>query len=197
MNESERVQLEAQVEAVVLTARAPVSVEAIVDALTAEGADVVPMMVEEALARLQEAYDRPNRGLRLERVARGWRCITPPELEGVLSAFHGAARRQRLSQAALEVLAIAAYRQPITLPEISFIRGVNSSGVVKTLLERNLLRVAGRKDVVGKPFLYRTTQEFLIHFGINDPKDLPEPKQLLLEEDSTVEEPSAPAALDL
>jgi segregation and condensation protein B len=191
VNDSKRDMLQAQVEAIVLTTRSPVSADAIVQALNDEGAEVGKGTVEEALVRLRERYDQPDSGVRLELVAGRWRCVTPPELDGVLSAFHGAARRQRLSQAALEVLAIAAYQQPVTLPEISFIRGVNSSGVVKTLLERGLLRVAGRKDVVGKPFLYRTTSEFLIHFGINDPKDLPEPKQLMLEEESTVEDLSA------
>jgi segregation and condensation protein B len=79
----------------------------------------------------------------------------------------------RLSIAALETLAIVAYRQPITAPEVSEIRGVNSNQTIRTLLERRMIRVAGRKNVVGSPFLYRTTREFLVHFGLNDIRDMP------------------------
>ena len=80
------------------------------------------------------------------------------------------------------MLAIVAHRQPVTLPEINFIRGTNSAGVVRTLLDRTLVRVAGRKKVVGKPFLYRTTTEFLVHFGLERPEDLPDPEDLIVDE---------------
>jgi segregation and condensation protein B len=120
-------------------------------------------------------------------VGDGWRCATPPALDPYLRAFHGIAARQRLSQAALEVLAIVAHRQPVTLPEINFIRGANSSSVVRTLLERKLLRMSGRKKVVGKPFLYRTTREFLVHFGLERAEDLPDPEELVKEEVSAAE----------
>ena len=80
------------------------------------------------------------------------------------------------------MLSIVAHRQPVTLPEINFVRGANSSGVVRTLLERKLVRLAGRKQVVGKPFLYRTTKEFLVHFGLNRIEELPDPEELLKEE---------------
>ncbi len=90
-----------------------------------------------------------------------------------LRQFLGLRSRSRLSQAGLEVLAIVAYRQPITLPEINFLRGVNSAAVVRTLLDRKLLAVAGRKQVVGTPLLYRTTREFLVHFGLPDLASLP------------------------
>ncbi len=125
-----------------------------------------------------------DRGIRLERVAGGWRCVTPPQLDPYLRAFHGVSARQRLSQAALEVLAIVAHRQPVTIPEINFISGTNSTGVVRTLLDRSLIRVAGRKKVVGKPFLYRTTHEFLIHFGLDRPEDLPDPEELIAADDA-------------
>jgi len=135
--------------------------------------------VRAALERLCEAWDHPDRGLRLERVAGGWRFVTPPQLDTALRTFHGLQARQRLSQAALEVLSIVAHRQPVTQPEINFIRGTSSSGVVRTLLDRKLLRVAGRKKVVGKPFLYRTTKEFLMHFGLERVEDIPEPETLV------------------
>lgn len=169
--------LRAIVESILLTSGSPVSCPQLVEAVDDE--EVSSAQVEAILEALQREYESPERGLRLEQVAGGWRCVTPPALDPYLRAFHGAAVSQKLSQAALEVLAIAAYRQPVTLPEINFIRGVNSAGVVRTLLDRKLLRVAGRKKVVGKPFLYRTTKEFLLHFGLEKPEDLPAPAELL------------------
>lgn len=141
--------------------------------------DVTEERIEAAFEELRRETDAPDRGLRIEPVAGGWRCATPPQLEPYLKAFHGAASRQRLSQAALEVLSIVAFRQPVTLPEINFVRGTNSAGVLKTLLDRKLIRVSGRKQVVGKPFLYRTSKEFLVHFGLEKPEDLPDPEELV------------------
>ncbi len=92
---------------------------------------------------------------------------------GWLRRFFDVSGGTKLSMAALETLAIIAYRQPITGPEIQELRGVNPAGVLKTLLERRLVRITGRKEVVGKPFLYGTTREFLVHFGLNSLKDLP------------------------
>lgn len=173
----EREALVGLVEAVVLTARSPVRADAISEASGEAG--VTAEVVEDVLRDLQQEWQGAARGIRLERVAGGWRAVTPPELDPPLRAFHGIAARQRLSQAALEVLAIVAHRQPVTLPEINFIRGATSTGVVKTLLERRLVRMAGRKAVVGKPFLYRTTREFLEHFGLERVEDLPDPEQLV------------------
>lgn len=173
-------ELSATVEAILLTASGPVTVNALAEAL-----DDRKVSAEEILATLENtarSWDRPDSGVRLERVADGWRCVTPPELDSYLRAFHGIAARQRLSQAALEVLAIVAHRQPVTLPEVNFIRGANSASTVRTLLERRLLRMAGRKKVVGKPFLYRTSREFLLHFGLEKPEDLPDPEELVKDE---------------
>jgi len=142
-------------------------------------AEVTAERIEALLEELRREADSPSRGFRLERVAGGWRCATPAQLEPYLKAYHGAVSRQRLSQAALEVLSIVAFRQPVTLPEINFVRGTNSAGVLRTLLDRKLIRVAGRKQVVGKPFLYRTTREFLIHFGLESTEDLPDPEELI------------------
>lgn len=176
--------LNAAVEAILLTASGPVVVPVLVEAL--DDAEVNAASVEETLGALAEAWDRPDSGLRLEKVAGGWRCVTPAALDSVLRSFHGIAARQRLSQAALEVLAIVAHRQPVTLPEINFIRGANSASVVRTLLDRKLLRLAGRKKVVGKPFLYRTSKEFLVHFGLERPEDLPDPEEMIKDESSSV-----------
>jgi segregation and condensation protein B len=179
------------VEAVLLTTRGPVTAQALASAAGDDGAS--EQEVEQAIQRLREGCERPDRGIRLEEVAGGWRLVTPPELDPYLQACHGSARRQRLSQAALEVLAIVAHRQPVTLPEVNFIRGASSAGVIRTLLDRKLIRLAGRKAVVGKPFLYRTTREFLVHFGLDRPEDLPNPEDLVPADGLEVENMSSPS----
>jgi segregation and condensation protein B len=184
----DREALHATIEAILLTASGPVEVPALVEAL--DDPAVNSAEVEELLGGVGKAWDRPDSGLRLEKVAGGWRCVTPAALDSVLRSYHGIAARQRLSQAALEVLAIVAHRQPVTLPEINFIRGANSASVVRTLLDRKLLRVAGRKKVVGKPFLYRTSKGFLVHFGLDRAEDLPDPEEMVKDE-------SAPVANDV
>ena len=110
---------------------------------------------------LKRFEDGVGRGVSIEEVAGGIRLITRPELHGYLQKFFDITGRSKLSMAALETLAIVAYREPITGPELQELRGVNSGGVLRTLLERRLVRIAGRKAVVGRPFIYRTTREFL------------------------------------
>jgi segregation and condensation protein B len=154
----------------------------------------------EALATLGTESDAPGRGIRLEQVAGGWRLTTRPEFDALLRKFHEVTERSRLSLAALETLAIIAYRQPITLPEVQDIRGVNSAAVIKTLFEKRLITTAGRKPVVGTPFLYRTTGEFLIRFGLNTLDELPKPEEIEEDLAATVGDPLAfgeplPAAL--
>jgi segregation and condensation protein B len=128
--------------------------------------------VEAALAALKVDYDRPG-GLQMVEVAGGYQIVTRPELhEWVRRLFHERTT-QKLSVQALETLAVIAYKQPITAPEITEIRGVNTSGVLGTLLERRLVKIVGRKQVVGRPFMYATTREFLDRFGLNDLSDLP------------------------
>jgi segregation and condensation protein B len=177
--------LTASIEAILLTGTGPVTVATLVETIADDEVDAKE--VEALLASVAAAWDRPDSGIRLEKVAGGWRSITPASLDGILRAYHGVSARQRLSQAALEVLAIVAHRQPVTLPEINFIRGANSASVIRTLLERKLLRVAGRKKVVGKPFLYRTSKEFLIHFGLERPEDLPDPEEMVRDETASVD----------
>jgi len=175
----------AVLEGVLLTSRTPVTAAALVEAIAEE--DVTCERAEHALEELCQLWSGPARGLQLERVAGGWRVVTPPQLDPYVRAFHGLSARQRLSQAALETLAIVAHRQPVTLPEINFIRGANSAAVMRTLLDRGLVRLAGRKAVVGKPFLYRTTKDFLIHFGLDRIEDLPDPESLVQEDSALVE----------
>jgi segregation and condensation protein B len=169
---------------------------------TAELAEVLeatPEAVAAALAQLAEEADAPLRGIRLESVAGGWRYVTRPEFDSLLRKYHEVTERSRLSLAALETLAIVAYRQPITLPEIQEIRGVNSSSVLTTLMEKKLVTTAGRKPVVGTPFLYRTTRDFLVRFGLNELDDLPKPEELDEDLAATVasEETVAPAAAEM
>jgi segregation and condensation protein B len=158
--------------------------------------DAAPKAVAAALERLAAGTDSAERGVRLEKVAGGWRFVTRPEYDSLLRKFHEVTERSRLSLAALETLAIIAYRQPITLPEIQDIRGVNSSSVLKTLFEKKLISTAGKKPVVGTPFFYRTTQDFLVRFGLNELGELPKPEDLDADLAATVEarEIAAPTA---
>ncbi|HPR63705.1 MAG TPA: SMC-Scp complex subunit ScpB [Thermoanaerobaculia bacterium] len=129
--------------------------------------------LQKVIAAVESLYAGEHRGIVLQRVSGGFRLATAARLEPYVLDTLQRTSSTRLSQAALEVLAIVAYRQPITVPEISAVRGVNSAGVVETLIQKNLLRTAGRKHVVGRPFLYKTTQSFLIHFGLDSLDDLP------------------------
>ncbi len=183
---AEREELAAVCEAILAVAGEVVAVETLA---ASAGEGVTNEEIEAALELLRSRHEGTSSGLLLERVAGGWRLATRPELEGVLRSFLGIRSRARLSQAALESLAIIAYHQPITLPEINFLRGVNSAAVVRTLLDRKLVKVAGRKQVVGTPLLYRTTKEFLIHFGLNDLDELPQPEELEATEGETVSGP--------
>ena len=133
--------------------------------------------VEAALALLKQDYDRPG-GLQLVEVAGGYQIVTRPELHEYVRRLFHERTSQKLSVQSLETLAVIAYRQPVTAPEISEIRGVNTSGVLNTLIERKLIKIVGRKAVVGKPFMYATTREFLDKFGLNDISDLPKVEDL-------------------
>ncbi len=133
---------------------------------------------EEALNFLEKHYNEEHRGIMIQRVASALRLVTKPQLEPYIIAFQKQRSRHTFSRASLEVLAIIAYHQPITIPEINAIRGISSGGVLKTLLEKKLIKIVGRKNVVGKPFLFGTTDQFLIHFGLNSLKDLPKVEEL-------------------
>ena len=160
--------LKAIVEALIFASPEPISTKALAKLLEPE----TPEDVAAAVASLKVDYDRPG-GLQLVEVAGGYQIVTRPELhEWVRRLFHEHTTK-KLSVSALETLAVIAYKQPVTAPEITEIRGVNAAGVVGTLMERKLIRIVGRKQVVGRPFLYGTTREFLERFGLNDLSDLP------------------------
>ncbi len=160
--------LKAIVEALIFASPEPVTVKALSKLLDSETKEAI----EEAVDAVRADYERPG-GLQLVEVAGGYQIVTRPELhEWVRRLFHERTT-QKLSVAALETLAVIAYKQPITAPEIAEVRGVNAAGVVGTLVERKLVKIVGRKQVVGRPFLYGTTREFLERFGLNDLSDLP------------------------
>lgn len=126
-----------------------------------------------ALEALKADYATPGRGLQLVEVAGGYQITTRPEYNDWLRELLDPQKPTRLSIQALETLAVIAYKQPVTLPEVIDLRGVKSGGVVKTLLEKRLIKIVGRKEVVGRPMLYGTTKEFLLHFGLKDLAELP------------------------
>src|SRR5271166_4956936 len=126
------------------------------------------------LAELTTDYSRSDHGMEIRQVAGGYRMGTKPEHHDVVVSFAKSLKPPvRLSLQALETLAVIAYKQPVTVPEISEIRGVDSSGVIATLLDRKLITTAGRKQVIGRPILYKTTKEFLLRFGLNNVAELP------------------------
>ncbi len=161
--------MRAIVEALIFAAEEPLTLEDLVELFP--GAD--PDGLGAAIDEVARACDSPGRGLQVIRVAGGYRMTTRSDLGEWIRALFRSRNRRRLSGAALETLAIVAYRQPVTTPEIQALRGTDPTGVLQSLLEKKLVRVLGRKKVVGKPFLYGTTREFLAHFGLNSIADLP------------------------
>jgi segregation and condensation protein B len=133
--------------------------------------EATPADIDAALHSLVNDY--AGRGLALREIAGGWQLATRPELSEYVRRYHRARPAARLSLAALETLAVIAYKQPITIPEILEIRGVSSSSAIKTLLDRKLIMPKGRKDCVGRPILYGTSKEFLVQFGLKDLSVLP------------------------
>lgn len=161
-------ELKSIVEALIFASPEPLTLKALGKLLDAEPKEEI----EAAVAALKQDYERPA-GLQLVEVAGGYQIVTRPELhEWVRRLFHERTS-SKLSVAALETLAVIAYRQPVTAPEIAEIRGVNTAGVLGTLVDRKLVKIVGRKAVVGRPFMYGTTRDFLERFGLNDINDLP------------------------
>ena len=166
-------ELKAIIEALIFASPEPLTLKALCKLLAGEPKEDV----QRALEALTLDYQQP-RGLQLIEIAGGMQIVTRTDLnEWVRRLFHER-KTTKLSVPALETLAVIAYRQPVTSPEIAEIRGVNTSGVLATLMERKLVKIAGRKQVVGRPFLYATTREFLMRFGLNDLGDLPKVEDL-------------------
>jgi len=173
--------LKAQLEAIIYAAETPITLEQMLQlvnaSVTADGAAdeaEVKSRVRAVLEGLVADYGGPDHGIEIRQVAGGYRMSTKPEQHEMVRSFAKSLKPPvRLSLPALETLAVIAYKQPATVPEISEIRGVDSGGVIATLLERKLITTAGRKQVIGRPILYKTTKEFLMRFGLKDVNELP------------------------
>ena len=170
--------LKAKIEAIIYAAETPITLDQIVelvkDCVPAESETDLRSQVRAAIEELTTEYSAEGRGIEVRQIAGGYRMSTKPEQHDVVRAFAKSLKPPiRLSLPALETLAVIAYKQPVTVPEISEIRGVDSSGVIATLLDRKLITTSGRKDVVGRPILYKTTKEFLLRFGLKDVNELP------------------------
>jgi segregation and condensation protein B len=167
--------LKPKIEAIIYAAETPITLDQIVALLkdSTESAD----LKSEARAAIEELvsdYSSEAHGIELRQIAGGYRMSTKPEQHDLVRSFAKSLKPPiRLSLQALETLAVIAYKQPVTVPEISEIRGVDSSGVIGTLLDRKLITTSGRKDVIGRPILYKTTKEFLLRFGLKDVNELP------------------------
>ena len=191
-------ELAAVIEALLFVSPEPVTLSRLV---TAVGA-VSKAEVEEALKRLERDFSQEHRGIQLVKLAGGYRLVTKPDFAPWLKRLDKAKAAQKLSRSALESLAIIAYKQPLVRAEIEEIRGVETSGVLRTLLERKLVRIVGRKEVPGRPIMYGTTKFFLEHFGLQDITQLPplrefkelgEADQALLPMEEEPRQPEAPA----
>jgi segregation and condensation protein B len=193
--DSETARIKAVLEAVVYVTDEPLS-----PAQIAQGLGLSKERVETLLEDLVTDYNQPHRGLTVREVAGGYKMSTKAEVHDEIRSFVKKLRPPlKLSLPALETLAVIAYKQPVTAPEIMDIRGVQGAGVLKTLMERKLITTAGRKQVVGKPVLYKTTKDFLIQFGLKDLAELPTLKEFeewsrLAVADAEVEVPAESAA---
>ncbi|HEV2468343.1 MAG TPA: SMC-Scp complex subunit ScpB [Candidatus Sulfotelmatobacter sp.] len=204
--------LKAQLEAIIYAAETPITVEQMTalvkDSIVAEGLSddaEIKARVRASLEELAADYGNPDHGIEIRQVAGGYRMSTKPEQHEVVRSFAKSLKPPiRLSLPALETLAVIAYKQPVTVPEINDIRGVDSGGVIGTLLDRKLITTGGRKQVIGRPILYKTTKEFLMRFGLKDVNELPSMEEFeklvaesfqaeLIPAENAAEEPSAAA----
>src|SRR4051794_38487282 len=173
--------LKAQLEAIIYATETPITLEQMIALVkdtvaadrTSDDSDI-KSRVRSCLEELVGQYSSEDHGIEIRQVAGGYRMSTKPEQHELVRSFAKSLKPPiRLSLPALETLAVIAYKQPVTIPEISEIRGVDSSGVIATLLDRKLITTSGRKDVIGRPILYKTTKEFLLRFGLKDVNELP------------------------
>lgn len=173
--EREMASRRAIVEALIFAADEPLPADRIAGIVE----EMTPVLVDDIVAELNAEYLREGRAFRIVSVAGGFRMLTRPEHALWIKLLHRSSR-PRLSQAALETLSIIAYRQPVARTELEGIRGVNVDGVLKTLVERDLVRIAGRGEGLGRPLLYATTERFLEYFGLPDLEALPRPEEVEL-----------------
>jgi segregation and condensation protein B len=179
-------------EALLFASDTPVETATIREVLELASMESARGLLDALATRLRDG----GRALQIVEVGGGFRLVTRPEVAPWLIKLARARTRQRLSRPALETLAIIAYRQPVSRPEVDAVRGVNSDAVLDNLLERRMVRIAGRKDTPGRPFLYETTREFLVAFGLRDLADLPKPEGELSIPDITATDSPAQGELD-
>jgi segregation and condensation protein B len=161
-------ELKAIAEAMIFVADEPLSAKAIADVIK-----VAREAIDKVIVELVAEYDARNSGLQLREIAAGWQIATRPEHHEQIRAYLKSRPSAKLSLASLETLAVIAYKQPVTVPEILEIRGVQSPSAIKTLLDKRLIVAKGRKETVGRPMMYGTSKEFLIQFGLKDLSELP------------------------
>ena len=162
-------------EALLFVSEKPLLIEQVREVL---GPEAEPAVLRRCFQELAQDYERSRRGLRVVEVAEGFQIVTDPALASYVGKLNRRIRTVRLTKPSLETLAIVAYRQPATRVEIEQIRGVDVGGVLETLLKLSMVRITGRKEVVGRPLLYGTTREFMEHFGLKDLGDLPSLEEL-------------------
>jgi segregation and condensation protein B len=185
----DRNERKALLEAIIYVTEDPLSV-----AQLSKGLEWPKEEVQALLEELAAEHQRPERGVEVRLVAGGYKISTKAEHHEAVRQFVKTLKPPlKLSMAALETLSVIAYKQPITVPEIQEIRGVSAAGVIKTLLDRKLITTAGRKAVIGRPILYKTTREFLVQFGLNDVSELPSLKEFEELSRAALGEADAPA----
>ncbi len=162
------------IEALIFASDEPLSTNRILKVLE----DLKANDVQKAIDELNSEYENSGRSFRVRKIGGGYQFIVKPEFSKYIKNMYKGRTRHRLSNAALEVLTIIAFKQPIGRPEVDLIRGVNSDGVVRNLLERNLISISGRAETAGRALLYGTTPEFLVYFGLNEISDLPKPREM-------------------
>jgi len=169
------------IEALIFSSDDPISSSEILKAIKGidgEDTSISSEEIESVIDELNTSYDSQNTQFRIMRIANGFLFATKPENAKYIGFLSSEKSKRRLSQAALETLAIIAYKQPITKPELETIRGVNSDYILTTLLEKNLIAICGRTETIGRPLLYSSTEEFLKYFGLNKLSDLPKPREI-------------------
>jgi len=169
------------IEALIFASDEPIKAVELIKAIKeidGEETEITTMDVENAVAELNLGYKLNDGAFSILKIANGFAFATGMEYAKYLGYLSNEKSKRRLSQAALETLAIVAYKQPVTKPDIETIRGVNSDYMINTLLEKNLINIQGRSETIGRPLLYGTTDEFLKYFGINNLSDLPKPREI-------------------
>jgi segregation and condensation protein B len=186
MNETtiaQRIELKGMIEAMIFASDEPLSIKTLKDVFEASEIDgqrieIEPEEIKHIIDELNEEYSAGQRSYHIIEIAGGYQYATFPKYSSWVGKIFKEKARRRLSQSAMESLAIVAYKQPVTKPDLEFIRGVNCDYVLKTLLERDLVAIIGRASTPGRPLLYGTTQQFLRHFGLNSLTDLPKPREI-------------------